>query len=78
MRVALPNRRRRWAVGPAIARAARGVIPWRCPRSAAHQPQTLFPTPFQGEPLIVTLGWAATAAMFSFSLALVVWGRSGL
>jgi cytochrome b6-f complex subunit 8 len=32
----------------------------------------------QGEPLIVTLGWAATCAMFSFSLALVVWGRSGL
>jgi len=32
----------------------------------------------QGEPLIVQLGWAATAVMFSFSLSLVVWGRSGL
>ena len=32
----------------------------------------------QGEPFIVQLGWAATAAVFSFSLALVVWGRSGL
>eukprot|EP00884_Botryococcus_braunii_P013360 jgi/Botrbrau1/22024/Bobra.0024s0038.1 len=32
----------------------------------------------EGEPLIVVLGWCATAAMFSFSLALVVWGRSGL
>lgn len=31
-----------------------------------------------GEPLIVTLGWAATCAMFTFSLSLVVWGRSGL
>jgi len=32
----------------------------------------------QGEPIIQNIGWAATAAMFSFSLALVVWGRSGL
>ena len=32
----------------------------------------------QGEPLIVQLGWSATAASFSFSLALVVWGRSGM
>ncbi|EFN53002.1 hypothetical protein CHLNCDRAFT_26122 [Chlorella variabilis] len=32
----------------------------------------------QGEPLIVQVGWAATAVMFSFSLSLVVWGRSGL
>ena len=32
----------------------------------------------QGEPLIVQLGWSATAAVFSFSLALVVWGRSGM
>lgn len=32
----------------------------------------------EGEPLIVQLGWAATAAMFTFSLSLVVWGRSGL
>ncbi|GAB4821576.1 hypothetical protein N2152v2_008622 [Parachlorella kessleri] len=32
----------------------------------------------EGEPIIQNIGWAATAAMFSFSLALVVWGRSGL
>lgn len=32
----------------------------------------------QGEPFIVQLGWAATCVMFSFSLSLVVWGRSGL
>jgi cytochrome b6-f complex subunit 8 len=32
----------------------------------------------EGEPLIVSVGWAALCVMFSFSLSLVVWGRSGL
>ena len=32
----------------------------------------------EGEPMIVNLGWAALCASFSFSLSLVVWGRSGL
>lgn len=32
----------------------------------------------QGEPLIVQVAWAALCVMFSFSLSLVVWGRSGL
>ncbi len=32
----------------------------------------------QGEPAIVQIAWAATCVMFSFSLSLVVWGRSGL
>lgn len=32
----------------------------------------------QGEPLLVQVGWAATAMVFTFSLSLVVWGRSGL
>ena len=32
----------------------------------------------QGEPFIVSLGWGALAASFSFSLAAVVWGRSGM
>jgi cytochrome b6-f complex subunit 8 len=32
----------------------------------------------QGEPVIVQLGWAAVCVMFSFSLSLVVWGRSGM
>lgn len=32
----------------------------------------------EGEPAIVQVGWAATAVMFTFSLSLVVWGRSGL
>lgn len=31
-----------------------------------------------GEPLIVNVGWAALCCSFSMSLALVVWGRSGL
>ncbi|CAL8461985.1 g1516 [Coccomyxa elongata] len=32
----------------------------------------------EGEPFIVNIGWAALAASFSFSLAAVVWGRSGM
>ena len=32
----------------------------------------------EGEPLIVNVAWAAIMATFSFSLSLVVWGRSGL
>ncbi len=32
----------------------------------------------QGEPFIVQVGWAAVCVMFSFSLSLVVWGRSGM
>ena len=31
-----------------------------------------------GEPGLVKLGWAAVLASFSFSISLVVWGRSGL
>lgn len=31
-----------------------------------------------GEPALVQVGWAATCVMFSFSLSLVVWGRSGM
>jgi len=36
------------------------------------------PAGVQGEPFIVSLGWGALAASFSFSLAAVVWGRSGM
>lgn len=32
----------------------------------------------EGEPAIVQVGWAAVCVMFSFSLSLVVWGRSGM
>lgn len=61
------------------------TTPWACIARALHGAPTLsspapppLPPPPQGEPLIVQVGWAATAVMFSFSLSLVVWGRSGL
>jgi cytochrome b6-f complex subunit 8 len=28
-------------------------------------------------PMLITFSWAALAAMFSFSIAMVVWGRNG-
>jgi len=28
-------------------------------------------------PVLITLGWAALAATFTFSIAMVVWGRNG-
>ncbi|MEB3235433.1 MAG: cytochrome b6-f complex subunit PetN [Cyanobacteriota bacterium] len=27
--------------------------------------------------MLVTVGWASLAAMFTFSIAMVVWGRNG-
>ena len=27
--------------------------------------------------MLVTIGWASLAAMFTFSIAMVVWGRNG-
>ena len=27
--------------------------------------------------MLITLGWASLAAIFSFSIAMVVWGRTG-
>ena len=27
--------------------------------------------------MLITVGWAALAAVFSFSIAMVVWGRNG-
>lgn len=49
----------------------------RCIASRWHAALPCPPLP-QGEPLIVQIGWAATCVMFSFSLSLVVWGRSGM
>lgn len=47
--------------------------------SYTHQElNIIFLLTLQGEPAIVQIGWAATAVMFTFSLSLVVWGRSGL
>jgi cytochrome b6-f complex subunit 8 len=35
-------------------------------------------TELQSHPImLITFGWAAIAAMFSFSIAMVVWGRNG-
>jgi cytochrome b6-f complex subunit 8 len=28
-------------------------------------------------PVLISLGWAALAATFTFSIAMVVWGRNG-
>lgn len=57
--------------GAAAAAAALTIIP------VAQAAQEVL-TVAEGEPTIVQIGWAATAVMFTFSLSLVVWGRSGL
>jgi len=28
-------------------------------------------------PMLITLGWASLAAVLSFSIAMVIWGRNG-
>jgi cytochrome b6-f complex subunit 8 len=30
-----------------------------------------------GTSMLITVGWAALAAVFSFSIAMVIWGRNG-
>jgi cytochrome b6-f complex subunit 8 len=30
-----------------------------------------------GDAMLITFGWASLAALFSFSIAMVVWGRHG-
>jgi cytochrome b6-f complex subunit 8 len=70
---------RAWRRAAASAVALRGGVGgWQLPANALASSPRNAGCPLQGEPLIVQLGWAATAVMFSFSLSLVVWGRSGL
>mmetsp|Transcript_5350 Transcript_5350/g.11704 ORF Transcript_5350/g.11704 Transcript_5350/m.11704 type:complete len:103 (+) Transcript_5350:97-405(+) len=59
------------AAAAALSTVALAVAP------AAQAAQEAFMVA-EGEPLIVQVGWAALCVMFSFSLSLVVWGRSGL
>jgi len=53
-----------------LAQLACFSLQWQCTYA--------LPAGVQGEPFIVSLGWGALAASFSFSLAAVVWGRSGM
>jgi cytochrome b6-f complex subunit 8 len=50
----------------------------KCAPSTQKHPPTASLCMLQGEPLIVQLGWAATCVMFTFSISMVVWGRSGM
>ena len=59
------------ALGSAVGAAAMALAP------AAQAAQELAQVA-EGEPLLVSVGWGALMASFSFSLCLVVWGRSGL
>jgi cytochrome b6-f complex subunit 8 len=34
-------------------------------------------TPRKHRAMLITVGWASLAALFSFSIAMVVWGRHG-
>jgi len=45
---------------------------------ASHAAQNVIAQVAEGEPLLVDVAWGAILSSFSFSLALVVWGRSGL
>ncbi len=53
-----------------------------CNHDSSHKEGTvvadIVSSVLQGEPFIVNIGWAMLAASFSFSLAAVVWGRSGM
>jgi cytochrome b6-f complex subunit 8 len=35
------------------------------------------PPTTDGSAMLITVGWASLAALFSFSIAMVVWGRHG-
>merc|ERR1712174_37196 len=59
------------ALSSAVGAAAIALAP-------AAQAAQEFAQVAEGEPLLVSIGWGALMASFSFSLCLVVWGRSGL
>mmetsp|Transcript_13977 Transcript_13977/g.35250 ORF Transcript_13977/g.35250 Transcript_13977/m.35250 type:complete len:192 (-) Transcript_13977:447-1022(-) len=61
----------RVALGGSVLGAAVALAP-------AAQAAQEFAQIAEGEPFLVQLGWGALMASFSFSLCLVVWGRSGL
>lgn len=54
-----------------------GAVPEDCRKQCSDRAD-LIRYILQGEPFIVNIGWAMLAASFSFSLAAVVWGRSGM
>jgi len=59
----------------AVGSAALGLAMALAPAAQAAQEVAMVA---EGEPGLVSLGWASVLGSFSFSLALVVWGRSGL
>merc|ERR1712176_1469859 len=59
------------ALSSAVGAAAIALAP-------AAQAAQEFAQVAEGEPLLISVGWGALMASFSFSLCLVVWGRSGL
>jgi len=67
---------------PTLQKAAVGAVALSALTAVATTPAAQAATEAmmmaEGEPAIVQVGWAACAAMFTFSLSLVVWGRSGL
>merc|ERR1712174_40142 len=56
------------ALSSAVGAAAIALAP-------AAQAAQEFAQVAEGEPLLVSIGWGALMASFSFSLCLVVWGR---
>ena len=78
----LPFPDRRVVLAPVVQKVAAGTVALSAltavattPAAQAAQEAMMMA---EGEPAIVQIGWAACAAMFTFSLSLVVWGRSGL
>merc|ERR1711937_534610 len=57
------------ALSSAVGAAAIALAP-------AAQAAQEFAQVAEGEPLLISIGWGALMASFSFSLCLVVWGRS--